>query len=388
MNNRQKYRKFVCFLLFLGIVGLGYCSWAAVGNQIPDAILVSEAGEIPDFFHGLAKSLVKKEIKNVSYKYDAEEASTGAGTAVSGESAAFSGRTEAYEVSYCLFGQIPLKTMSVSVAPRQEIYAGGMPIGIYLETDGILVVDTGDITGADGTVCCPAENIVRSGDYIQSVNGEEVSTKEELISCISECGGSSVVLEVDRAGELLSLQVQPVQDEQGEYRAGIWVRNDTQGIGTLTYVDQEGRFGALGHGISDVDTGELLDVRGGTLYNADVISIVKGRQGSPGEVSGIIHYSEGYKIGEIIQNRKDGIYGKVSSLASLTRDTQLYEVAYRQEVEPGEASILCSVDGEPKEYAVEIQEVRVNGSDVNKGLVLQVTDGELLELTGGIIQGM
>lgn len=382
MNNRQKYRRFVCFLLVLGIIGLGYCGWAAAGNRIPDTIMVSEKNEIPEFFHGLAESLVEKEIRNVSYKYDAKEASTGEYNGLSQR------ETDTYEVSYSLFGKIPLKTVSVSVVPRQEVYLGGIPIGIYLETNGVFVVDTGDVTGADGKLCCPAENIVKSGDYIQAVNGQSVSTKEELIACIGDCGGGDVVLDIDRAGELINLKVKPVQDGQGVYRAGIWVRNDTQGIGTLTYVDQNGRFGALGHGISDVDTGELLEVRGGTLYDADVVSIVKGKQGSPGEVSGIIRYSEGYKIGEIMENRRDGIYGTVSSLAALTRDMQLYSVAHRQEVEPGEASILCSVDGSLREYQVEIREVRMNGSDVNKGLVIEVTDPELLEMTGGIIQGM
>ena len=272
--------------------------------------------------------------------------------------------------------------------PRKKVYAGGTPIGIYLETDGVLVIDTGTITGKDGRECCPAENIVRSGDYIQEVNGEKVSTKEELIACIGKNNGDDLVLEVDRKGEQVRLSVTPVLDQEGKYRAGIWVRNDTQGIGTLTYLEEDGSFGALGHGISDVDTGELLDVKGGTLYDADVVSVVKGKQGSPGELSGVIHYSEGYKIGEIEKNEKNGIFGKVSSLPALVRDTKMYEVAHKQEVQTGKASILCSVDGACKEYEIEIKEIRVNGKDVNKGMVIEVTDPELLEKTGGIVQGM
>ena len=272
--------------------------------------------------------------------------------------------------------------------PRKKVYAGGTPIGIYLETDGVLVIDTGTITGKDGRECCPAENIVRSGDYIQEVNGEKVSTKEELIACIGKNNGDDLVLEVDRKGEQVRLSVTPVLDQEGKYRAGIWVRNDTQGIGTLTYLEEDGSFGALGHGISDVDTGELLDVKGGTLYDADVVSVVKGKQGIPGELSGVIHYSEGYKIGEIEKNEKNGIFGKVSSLPALVRDTELYEVAHKQEVQTRKASILCSVDGACKEYEIEIKEIRVNGKDVNKGMVIEVTDPELLEKTGGIVQGM
>ena len=358
MNARQKYRRFVCFLLVLSILALGCCGVEVIRDQIPDQMKISDQEEIPELFHPVFTDLVKSQKK--------------------GE----------YTLSYRLFGKIPLKTVEVTVVPRKKVYAGGTPIGIYLETDGVLVIDTGTITGKDGRECCPAENIVRSGDYIQEVNGEKVSTKEELIACIGKNNGDDLVLEVDRKGEQVRLSVTPVLDQEGKYRAGIWVRNDTQGIGTLTYLEEDGSFGALGHGISDVDTGELLDVKGGTLYDADVVSVVKGKQGIPGELSGVIHYSEGYKIGEIEKNEKNGIFGKVSSLPALVRDTELYEVAHKQEVQTRKASILCSVDGACKEYEIEIKEIRVNGKDVNKGMVIEVTDPELLEKTGGIVQGM
>ena len=358
MNARQKYRRFVCFLLVLSILALGCCGVEVIRDQIPDQMKISDQEEIPELFHPVFTDLVKSPKK--------------------GE----------YTLSYRLFGKIPLKTVEVTVVPRKKVYAGGTPIGIYLETDGVLVIDTGTITGKDGRECCPAENIVRSGDYIQEVNGEKVSTKEELIACIGKNNGDDLVLEVDRKGEQVRLSVTPVLDQEGKYRAGIWVRNDTQGIGTLTYLEEDGSFGALGHGISDVDTGELLDVKGGTLYDADVVSVVKGKQGIPGELSGVIHYSEGYKIGEIEKNEKNGIFGKVSSLPALVRDTELYEVAHKQEVQTRKASILCSVDGACKEYEIEIKEIRVNGKDVNKGMVIEVTDPELLEKTGGIVQGM
>lgn len=358
MNARQKYRRFVCFLLVLSILALGCCGVEVIRDQIPDQMKISDQEEITELFHPVFTDLVKAQKE--------------------GE----------YTLSYRLFGKIPLKTVEVTVVPRKKVYAGGTPIGIYLETDGVLVIDTGTITGKDGRECCPAENIVRSGDYIQAVNGESVSTKEELIACIGKNNGDDLILEVERKGEQVQLSVTPVLDQEGKYRAGIWVRNDTQGIGTLTYLEEDGSFGALGHGISDVDTGELLDVKGGTLYDADVVSVVKGKQGSPGELSGVIHYSEGYKIGEIEKNEKNGIFGKVSSLPALVRDTKMYEVAHKQEVQTGKASILCSVDGACKEYEIEIKEIRVNGKDVNKGMVIEVTDPELLEKTGGIVQGM
>lgn len=393
MNARQKYRRFVCFLLVLSVAGLGFCGLAVAKDAIPDAILVSDAEELPALFGNELDKLITGErseantekAKQTEGMQETSAVDTSGSLALRGNSLGEAGQ---YTVSYSLLGKIPLKTVNVSVVPREKVYVGGTPIGIYLETDGVFVVETGTVTGNDGKECCPAENIVKSGDYIQSVNGETVSTKEELIECIGKCKGEDLVLDVKRAGELIRLKVQPVQDESGSYKAGIWVRNDTQGIGTLTYVDEDGNFGALGHGISDVDTGELLNIKGGTLYSADVISIIKGKQGTPGELSGVIHYSEGYKIGTIAKNQKNGIYGTVVGFPAMSQDMELYEVAHKQEVEQGKATVLCSVDGECREYEVEIKEIRLNGSDVNKGMVLEVTDPELLELTGGIVQGM
>ncbi|MCD7833565.1 MAG: SpoIVB peptidase [Lachnospiraceae bacterium] len=277
---------------------------------------------------------------------------------------------------------------SASVAERKKVYVGGTPIGIYLETDGVFVVDTGTITAEDGSICCPAENIVQTGDYIQAVNGESVNTKEELIACILESDGETLVMDVDRQGEQIRLKVVPVKDAEGEYKAGIWVRNDTQGIGTLTYVDEDGYFGALGHGISDVDTAELLNIQNGTLYDAEIVSVVKGESGSPGELSGIIHYSAGYRIGTIEENSQNGIFGRVTGFSLAIEDQTLYETALRQEAELGAATIRCTVDGSCQEYGVEIKEIRLNGSDVNKGMVIEVTDPALLAKAGGIVQGM
>ncbi|MCC8103471.1 MAG: SpoIVB peptidase [Clostridiales bacterium] len=277
---------------------------------------------------------------------------------------------------------------SASVAERKKVYVGGTPIGIYLETDGVFVVDTGTITAEDGSTCCPAENIVQTGDYIQAVNGASVNTKEELIACILESDGEALVMDVDRQGEQICLKVIPVKDAEGAYKAGIWVRNDTQGIGTLTYVDEDGYFGALGHGISDVDTAELLNIQNGTLYDAEVISVVKGEAGLPGELSGIIHYSDSYQIGVIEENSENGIFGRMTGFSLAIEDQTLYETALKQEVELGAATILCTVDGTCQEYEVQIKEIRLNGNDINKGMVIEVTDPALLAKTGGIVQGM
>lgn len=373
---RRKYRIVVCCLLIVSMLGLGYVSWAALRDAIPDQLTVASAGQVPELFPYPLSRLITGEV--VTKTPEALPAGTGGAAETAAEDV----------ISYSILGKIPLKTVSARVQEPIQVRAGGTPIGIYLRTDGVLVVGTGTIHARDGMPCCPAENIVKAGDYIKAVNGKALSTKEELVECISHCSGQDVVLDVERDGREVALRVSPVLDTDGTYRAGIWARNDAQGIGTLTFVDEDGRFGALGHGISDVDTGELMEITDGTLYDAEVVSIVKSSQGSPGELAGIIRYEEGYKIGIIEENRKNGIYGTVSGFPLLADRMKSYEIAYRQDVRPGPAVILSTVDGVCREYAVEIEELRLNGRDVNKGMVLRVTDPELLAQTGGIVQGM
>ena len=287
-----------------------------------------------------------------------------------------------------LFGVIPVKDVEVTLCEEKKVWAGGEPVGIYMKTDGVLVVGTGEITQADGTVLEPARNIVRSGDYILEANGQKTETKEDLISCLAQCAGSDVVLAVNRGGEVSSIRLSPVLTAQQDYKLGIWVRDDTQGIGTLTYVDEEGNFGALGHGISDVDTGTLLALQEGTLYRTNILSVIKGTQGIPGELSGVIRYAGEEIIGTITENTQTGIFGNLNRHQEEYEKGELVEIAYKQDVETGPAVIRSSVSGELKEYDIVIEKVRVSDREVNKSMVIRITDPELLEITGGIVQGM
>lgn len=287
-----------------------------------------------------------------------------------------------------LFGVIPVKDVEVTLCEEKKVWAGGEPVGIYMKTDGVLVVGTGEITQADGTVLEPARNIVRSGDYILEANGQKTETKEDLISCLAQCAGSDVVLAVNRGGEVSSIRLSPVLTAQQDYKLGIWVRDDTQGIGTLTYVDEEGNFGALGHGISDVDTGTLLALQEGTLYRTNILSVIKGTQGIPGELSGVISYAGEEIIGTIAENTQTGIFGNLNRHQEEYEKGELVEIAYKQDVETGPAVIRSSVSGELKEYDIVIEKVRVSDREVNKSMVIRITDPELLEITGGIVQGM
>ena len=200
--------------------------------------------------------------------------------------------------------------------------------------------------------------------------------------------GGSVTLDVKRNGETIPVSLNPVKDAEGKYKLGIWVRDDTQGIGTLTFVDAQGRYGALGHGISDVDTGELLSIHEGALYQAEILAIQKGSKGNPGELSGLIRYEPKNVIGSITANSKNGIYGNFTGENADNISLRQMPVAYKQELTVGPASILCCIGGQVEEYEAEITKIDMNHEDSNKSFVIQVTDQRLLEVTGGIVQGM
>ena len=264
----------------------------------------------------------------------------------------------------------------------------GDAVGIYMQTKGVLIIDTGEIRLENGETEDPARNIVKPGDYIVAFDQDEIRCKQDLMDDLAELSEKSVTIKVRRGEKTIPLTVDPVKDENGKYKLGIWVRDDTQGIGTLTYVDQDGRYGALGHGISDVDTGELLNIADGDLYNAQILGIRKGERGNPGELSGLIRYEEKNILGNISENSKNGIFGtmKAEQMEALT--LKKIPVGYKQDMKTGPASILCCTDGEVKEYDAEITRIDMNHEDSNKSFVIQVTDRELLEKTGGIVQGM
>ena len=400
MTRLQKYRLLVLCLFVISLAGLGVCSYIFLKDQVPDHILVEEGEEIPAIFHFPYSSFIEEETVEAGSRGDSDipeeqlhmekDAGSTGETMPEGEAAAeLSGAENDSElVIQCSFlGVIPLKTVEVQTAQRQKLYAGGTPVGIYIRTSGILVIGTGQVDGLDGQTYEPAEHIVKSGDYIIEANGQALESKEELVECIQTSGGEAVHLEVLRDGALTELTVTPVQTAEKDYKAGIWVRNDAQGVGTLTYIDEKGNFGALGHGISDVDTSTLLSLKEGKLYEAAVVSVKKGKRGEPGELAGVIYYRDSSELGSITENTISGIFGK-SGAGLLDDEMQEYEIAYKQEVEIGSASILSSVDGTVKEYEIQIESVDLNKKEVNKGMVIRVTDEELLEKTGGIVQGM
>ena len=291
-----------------------------------------------------------------------------------------------YQIPCYFLNMIYLKDVQVKTEEEKWVDVCGMPIGLYMETQGVLVVDTGEITGKDGVRAEPAEHIAKAGDYILEVNGNPISGKKELIKNIEASHGETMELLVNRNGEKIPLSISPVLDQNDEYKLGLWIRDNTQGIGTMTYVDENGKFGALGHGISDADTGELLNISEGELYEAEIVSIKKGTKGMPGELSGYIDYDPDKKIGIIEKNTELGISGEVFDMERLPHEKVM--VGYQQELKEGKAKLLTNLNEEVKAYDIEITEIYRNKSKTNKAFEIQVTDPRLLEETGGIVQGM
>ena len=361
MSKKRNYRLFLFGFLLADLIAAGVLSLEELKDRIPDTVYIRYGQE-----EGLGDSL---DIPLITYTETIDVSDRGS-----------------YQIPCSLFGMLPLKNVQVETVEDQWVCVSGNPVGLYMETQGVLIVDTGEITNQNGIALEPAANIVQPGDYILEVNGKTVSRKRELIAEIENCQGENVEMVVNRKGEEIPLSLEPVLTQEENYKLGIWVRDNTQGIGTMTYVDEKGRFGALGHGISDTDTGELLDVSGGELYQAQIVSIIRGAQGVPGELSGYIEYEDEKKIGTIEKNTDIGIFGQIFS------DTQIsgekVKIGYKQEVKKGKAQILMQLEGKVEYYDIEITDIYSSQQDTNKSFQIQVTDPELLAKTGGIVQGM
>ena len=259
----KKYRYFLLLCLLLCTVVSG---WQLLKSQIPDRIRVTRESE------------QKRLLANVIPGWLCEETVEAGSLRKSDIPAENLKVTEpdSYTVRCSLLGVLPIKEVQVDVVEREKVIPGGIPVGIYMKTEGVLIVGTGEVCALDGTMQEPVGEIVRSGDYILEVNGIPVSEKEEVVEQIRQAVDSKVKLKILRDNEEQELLVPVVQTGQEEYKAGIWIRDDTQGIGTLTYLTEQGTFGALGHGISDIDTSTLLSLKKGNLYETEIRSVVKG----------------------------------------------------------------------------------------------------------------
>lgn len=264
----------------------------------------------------------------------------------------------------------------------------GTPIGIYVKTQGVMVINTSNILSSDGKTSSPCAGLLKQGDYIVSINGIAVEDKNDLITLVEESKGELLQIGVVRDESNLTVSVRPVQNEKNHYMLGLWVKDDISGIGTLTYVDENG-FGALGHSINDNDTGVAFDISDGAIYDANLVNVVKPNGKNPGRLEGLIDYSAEHIIGRVEKNTSYGIQGYVTKHGTENlKQGEWMPVAQKEEAHLGDAYILSSVSGKPEYYQIKITGIDISNAEGGKGLEIQVTDPDLLAITNGIVQGM
>ena len=370
-----KYQNIIKQITYLGFFLVAMFAVKSFHDAVPDQIYVN-MGEELSYDFDVPVSLVLKEDSREVFETP------------SGSIAENGKEYPSYTVTCKLFGIFPVKDVEVMLVEPEAVYASGMPIGIYVKTEGVLIIGTGEVeTKGEGTVK-PAENLVKKGDYIVSINGEKVEEKEDLIEKINAFGRQKEVLGVLRGDEYIEVSLKPEKSSDGKYMLGIWVRDDLAGVGTLTYYRQDGSFGALGHAVSDGETGTQMEMEEGWIYHTNIIGIRKGGSGSPGELSGVIEYRKDACLGSVEKNTPLGIYGSLDGNLNQLQMGKSYGVTYKQDIHSGTAYVLSSLSGEVKSYEIEIESLDYSDTEENKGILFKVTDPELLELTGGIVQGM
>ena len=377
MENKKKYRRILYILLGNALCLLACATYLSIWQRIPDRIKI-RAGEREEMnfhlpasgrLHAFGEEAIPVSLSHPLIFYANEK--------------------NRYAMDVRLFGILPLKQVSVQVIEGASVIPAGIPVGIYVKTEGVLVVGTGEFTGYDNIRYSPASSVLKSGDYILKMNGREVTGKKMFMNTLQEMGDGDLVLTVRRGDGIFDVRCVPVRDQAGTYKIGIWIRDNAQGVGTLTYIDGSGGFGALGHGINDMDTSTLMTLKKGTLYHADIIGVKKGEPGSPGEMTGLIDYGDEHILGSIEKNEDKGIFGVCGESLEDEVDFGPVEIGLKQDTRIGQVKILCAPDGaDARLYDARITDITYDREHINREIVLQITDEELIRKTGGIVQGM
>lgn len=299
----------------------------------------------------------------------------------------YSSTGNTFRMDLKLLGLINIKPVSVQVVDRRVVALCGTPFGIKMVTDGVMVVGTGAVTDCNSRAVSPAQTAgIQEGDIILSINGEKISSKKQLTKLVESSAGQPLSLVVRRGEQLTSLHLSPVRSSlDNSYHLGLWVRDSSAGIGTMTFYDpNNGCFAGLGHAISDVDTGQLMPLSQGEIVEASIIGVHAGKSGSPGQLQGA--FVANRSIGSLYTNSYNGVYGR---LLSQPVDAQTIPMAQCQEVRQGPVKILTTVSGQkPQLFDACIEKLSLSQDEPTKNMVLRITDPDLLELSGGIVQGM
>ena len=289
-----------------------------------------------------------------------------------------------YTVNLSLLGVLPIKEVSVDVVKSVRAAPMGNVFGVRMFTDGVLVIGMNDVETEEGPVNPAKEAGIRIGDIITEADGADINSADRLAKVIENCPGGLAKIKVLRDDEQIELTAKAARSKaDGCYRLGAWVRDSTAGIGTMTfYLPDYNLYAGLGHGICDVDTGEVMPLLSGEVVPVEITGVVKGRQGSPGEIKGC--FSRDEVIGRLIMNTDTGIY----ATGETSETGRTMEIAMKQDIKEGYAQIISQVGGSPEYYDIEIERVSINSSSPAKNMVIRITDDRLLSEAGGIIQGM
>lgn len=297
-------------------------------------------------------------------------------------------RLDRSSVLLCLPSGLPVRSIPVFIGERPGLAPGGEAVGISIRTRGVLIVGINEFKDINGRNVSPAaEAGLKPGDIVTAVNGIPIASSAELSELIAD-SPDSTKLEIERGGVKKSIRLTPALSQEGSRKIGAWVRDSTVGVGTLSFFDPASReYAALGHPVLDPDTGTLMEVRNGDLVLAQILGITKGRQGVPGELHGSFS-NESEHIGSIIANTELGISGFMETDNEALLSKPALPAAFPDEVKLGEAVLLSSASGRLEEYSCRIIRAGKQSEPAPKGLVIEITDERLLELTGGIVQGM
>lgn len=348
---------------------------ALIGSaMLAGGTLAALSAALPDTFYTAGQL----ELANMPW-LSVKESSFGAAPAGSTQ------KDSSRNVTLALWGVIPVKTVRTVAVERRTVHISGEPFGIKMFSAGALIVAFSDRSTVLGSENPAKEAGLRLGDLIVSAGGQTVRNNDELASAVEQAAGGSLEIVYLRDGERHTCTLTPVADSTtGVYRAGVWVRDSSAGIGTLTFTDPaNGTFAGLGHAISDTDTGKTITLLSGEIVPVVITGHVSGAAGAPGELRG--EFPGAASLGTVLANDSTGIYGRWAA----PQTGPLSTVAEMQEIKTGDAEILTTISGsQPKKYRVTIERVNMTASDPNRNLLVRVTDPELLRETGGIIQGM
>lgn len=267
--------------------------------------------------------------------------------------------------------------------PLPQVYIGGYPIGLKLYADGVVIVGTEAVDTENGLVDTADKAGLKLGDVIKKINGVQIKSNKQVSEIIEKSGGQALTFDVERNGKSFQVSFNgEYSQSEKKYKAGIWIRDSSAGIGTVTFCMQDGSFASLGHAVCDIDTKSTIPISQGECTDAEITGFIKGENGSAGELCG---YLDNKKTGVIFSNDNLGVYG---CFDALPENKKLYQIAHNSEIQLGKAEIITTVEkGITEKYSIIIEKIDKNSSD-NKNLVIRITDRKLIEKTGGIIQGM